>query len=615
MARDFSKNTSNYMLLGVNALSPLLSGAGAVTLSAWINGDTFTTAANDNRIISVLVAGTNNSGISLSINGATPKLRAGARAESGGTFFTVDGATTVTTGVWHHVLAVYDFAGDLITVYIDGASDGSSSSAFVSTSYTPSAITGNDMIGAVTSVGATPANTAVQFDGRIAGVAIWKVALSAGEIAGLARGAPPTRLRPASLVFNMPLYGHASPERNLVGDGPSGTITGTLAQAAHPPVAAPFGGNEDWAPYVVSATTSTGSGAITLSGLSVAGVGRFTASSSGAVTLGSVAVAGVGRFTSSASGAVTLAALTPAGSGTFKASSSGAITLAGMSVAGSGSFSTSASGSVALAAMTADGDGTAAAPGNSTGSGSITLSALGVAGSGSFRASASGAVSLGSLAASGSGSFSASGSGDVTLAAMQAEGVATLEASGSGSVTLAGLAADGSATGGPATSTGSGSIVLSGLSASGVADGGGPPATFEGDDVQSAIQAWWQSRVDLQALTSDGKLWHVKASEDVGLPYVVFFAVAEPESDRTTAYAVMDAVVQFNAFAELDADAAALRNAIRDAVRDAPLSVGGDRARHVLPAGQMLTIGEGAGPEGTDCWMASIEVEIPWERH
>jgi hypothetical protein len=615
MARDFSKNTSNFMTLGVGGLNNLLSGASAVTLVCWAQFDSpIGTGATNNRLICEFATGTSSS-ILLNVGNATPKFVVNARSQSADTLQTKTGTTTITTGGWWHLAGVIDYAGGTVTPYVNGAAEGGGAATFGSSTYAPGSPTGHAAIGSALSAVPAPTSTGDQVDGRIAEVAAWRAALTAGELAALAAGVSPLRIRPASLVLYMPFHGVASPERSLVGNTPSGTITGSLPQAAHPPAMAPFGGNEDWAPYIVSSTTSTGSGAITLSGLSVAGVGRFTARSSGAVTLGSVAVAGVGRLTASASGAVTLASLTPSGSGTFKASSSGAITLSAMSVAGSGSFSTSAAGSVALAALAVDGDGTAAAPGNSTGSGSVTLSALGVAGSGSFRASASGAVSLGSLAASGSGSFSASGSGDVTLAAMQAEGVATLEASGSGSVTLAGLAADGSATGGPATSTGSGSIVLSGLSASGVADGGGPPATFEGDDVQSAIQAWWQSRADLRALTSDGKLWHVKASEDVGLPYVVFFAVAEPESDRTTAYAVMDAVVQFNAFAELDADAAALRNAIRDAVRDAPLSVGGDRARHVLPAGQMLTIGEGAGPEGTDCWMASIEVEIPWERH
>lgn len=252
MARDFSKNTSNYMLLGANAINPLLSGAPGVTVSAWVQADAFDATDFNNRIFVALMTGASTSGIVLCVAGGPPaRARFAIRSENGGTLYTCDGATTLSTGTWYHLAGVADIAGDSMATYLNGASDATASTAFTSTSFTPSTPTGNDTIGCVVGAGGTtPASTAVQFDGRIAEVAVWKVALSAGEIAGLAGGNPATKYRPQSLVLYHQLLGHGSPERSLVG-GPSGTITGTVAQASHAPVAPAFGRNRR-VPYVVT---------------------------------------------------------------------------------------------------------------------------------------------------------------------------------------------------------------------------------------------------------------------------------------------------------------------------------------------------------------------------
>ncbi len=270
MARDFSKNTSNYVSLGANAISSRLSGAAGITIGAWINGDVFDSTDFNNRILSPLISSTTTSGIVFCVAGGPPaRLRIAARSETAGTLFTCDGSTTLSTGTWYHLAATIDIAGDAMGVYVNGASDGTSSPTFVSTSYTPGTPTGPDLIGAVPSAGGTPSSTGVQFDGRIADLAVWNAALSSGEIAGMARGVSPMRVRTASLVAYYPMIGDGSSVTNFRGGTPLGTITGSIPHAAHAPVSSPSIGmprRRRFSSAPNSYTLTASSGSFTLSG-------------------------------------------------------------------------------------------------------------------------------------------------------------------------------------------------------------------------------------------------------------------------------------------------------------------------------------------------------------
>jgi hypothetical protein len=134
--------------------------------------------------------------------------------------------------------------------------------------------------------------------------------------------------------------------------------------------------------------------------------------------------------------------------------------------------------------------------------------------------------------------------------------------------------------------------------------------------VQNAIAAWWAAHPELSPLTSDGRLWHGAAPEGVALPYLVYLVTSGAERDRTTAYYFLDCGATFSAYAETDVEAAAIRNEIRDAIRsDAAISDEGETPLHCLPGNQSLAIAQGKGPEGTDCWLATVEVSIPWQRN
>ncbi len=105
---------------------------------------------------------------------------------------------------------------------------------------------------------------------------------------------------------------------------------------------------------------------------------------------------------SSGSGAITLSALTVTGSGGFSAPGAGSITLGALSPIGAGTFTTTASGSVALAVLTVSGAGTSMTTGASLGSGAVTFGAFSPAGAGTFTTTALGAITLGSILVVGS---------------------------------------------------------------------------------------------------------------------------------------------------------------------------------------------------------------------
>lgn len=77
------------------------------------------------------------------------------------------------------------------------------------------------------------------------------------------------------------------------------------------------------------ASTATGSGAVTLGGLTVSGSAAFSTAASGSVTLGSLTPAGTGRLTASASGSIAAGGLAASGSATAGAAGPTTATLTG----------------------------------------------------------------------------------------------------------------------------------------------------------------------------------------------------------------------------------------------------------------------------------------------
>ena len=158
---------------------------------------------------------------------------------AGATARAVVTSTGFTANTWHHACFVATNSTSR-TIYLDagGAVEDTNSSNF---------ITGADvtLIGRREQVGAIPTNS--YFSGNLAEGAIWNVALTAAEVAILAKGYSPLLVRPQNLVAYWPMI--RDTDDDIVG-GFSMTPLNSPTIAAHPRVLYPIG------PYMVPAAAA-----------------------------------------------------------------------------------------------------------------------------------------------------------------------------------------------------------------------------------------------------------------------------------------------------------------------------------------------------------------------
>ena len=118
-------------------------------------------------------------------------ITASADNNTGGTATTTAGYTANT---WHHACGVFTSSTSR-AVYLDGANSGTNAA-----NITPSGLD-------TTTIGSrfTQNTNGVFFNGQSAEVGIWNAALTAAEIASLAKGMTCDKVRPQNLVFYAPL--------------------------------------------------------------------------------------------------------------------------------------------------------------------------------------------------------------------------------------------------------------------------------------------------------------------------------------------------------------------------------------------------------------------------
>jgi hypothetical protein len=102
--------------------------------------------------------------------------------------------SSFSTGTWTHAGAVYTSTSSR-SVYFNGVNEATNTTSIVPSSITRIQIGRQQFNNATFSF----------LDGRIAEVGIWDAALTAAEIASLAKGMTPDKVRPQSLVFYAPL--------------------------------------------------------------------------------------------------------------------------------------------------------------------------------------------------------------------------------------------------------------------------------------------------------------------------------------------------------------------------------------------------------------------------
>jgi hypothetical protein len=215
MARSFNGST-NYLQVEAAVVSgtPLSisgwmfnadSGVGVVTIATVQDKD-----VADQRHI-------------LQLRGSVAGDPVGAFSQDASESPAVNSTTGTTVNTWHHACGIWASATSR-TIYLDGGSK-----AEDTTSVSP---VGFDR----TSIGANRDSTPSGFfNGRIAEVTIWNVALTDDEVLALASGINPFRIRPLNIVWRPPLFGIDSPEPDYSGNGNDATVVGAV-KANHAPV-------------------------------------------------------------------------------------------------------------------------------------------------------------------------------------------------------------------------------------------------------------------------------------------------------------------------------------------------------------------------------------------
>lgn len=127
------------------------------------------------------------------------------------------------TGLFH--VAIVAVSSTEVRVYINGTSDTQTVTAL------------SEPLDAGMVIGGTNRYGGLWLAANYAEWAVWDVALTAAEVASLAKGFAPSLIRPASLVNYWPIIGKYSPEIDVAGGGGL-TLTGTAA-ASHPRVIYP----------------------------------------------------------------------------------------------------------------------------------------------------------------------------------------------------------------------------------------------------------------------------------------------------------------------------------------------------------------------------------------
>ena len=122
-------------------------------------------------------------------------------AEAGGAQKRSRSTTGCTSGKWHHACGVLASSTSR-TVYLDGGSNATNTDACSPTLNQ-------------TEIGAFRSSS--WFAGDIAEVGVWNVALTAAEVASLAKGVSPALVRPQSLVTCLPLIRDVVDVRSATG--------------------------------------------------------------------------------------------------------------------------------------------------------------------------------------------------------------------------------------------------------------------------------------------------------------------------------------------------------------------------------------------------------------
>lgn len=232
MGRLFVRGTSYALAAGAGVT------AAPLTLACWAN---LSDVTNSQRLMAVRDDSGLSDAFALQAAGAVAGDPVRAVTAAAGVSSAADSTTGYSANVWFHACAVFDITtGTDRAAFINGGSKGTQT-----TDRTPAGI-------AETII----ADNTLGPNGIIAEAAIWNVNLTDAEVAALARGVSPLRIRPGNLVFYAPLWGTSSPERDYTRNQNHLTLTGSPAADIHAPIA-PFALGDIFQPYAAAPAPQT----------------------------------------------------------------------------------------------------------------------------------------------------------------------------------------------------------------------------------------------------------------------------------------------------------------------------------------------------------------------
>jgi fibronectin type 3 domain-containing protein len=255
---------NDYVALPAN--STMLNQANAATLSAWVKLSSLPASGAFRELISISVnsanpTNTSRAALSLSGDGAAADVFAGARSTDAETQQNVTANANLGVGVFTHLAAVFDFAGNSIKIYVNGALSATALVGFSqpATANTPS------RNGAL---GAQDMGDSNYFHGLLDEVRVYCRALTSAEILALATVAvpgAPTGLQATAGDTKVTLSWNAvsgatsyNVYRRLQGQSTFGPAVASATQATYINLGLTNGTTYE---YVVSAVNGAGEGA------------------------------------------------------------------------------------------------------------------------------------------------------------------------------------------------------------------------------------------------------------------------------------------------------------------------------------------------------------------
>ena len=195
MAYDFTAASSQYASISDTSVLDITS---AITLCAWIKSSG-TYGTGGKGVISKYETTTNQRSYALGLNSSG---NVQIQVSNNGTGARAEWSSSVVGTNWRHIAASYNTTGRIVAIYLDGQVQSRSNNGGT----LPTSIfsgTAPLWIGLNATTSTSPNN--FFFDGQIAEAAMYNTELTAAEIASLAKGMTPDKIRPQSLVFYAPL--------------------------------------------------------------------------------------------------------------------------------------------------------------------------------------------------------------------------------------------------------------------------------------------------------------------------------------------------------------------------------------------------------------------------